>query len=291
MSHHVNPPSDDALDTIAYLARSENRVCLLDALSNRPYTRRDLVDATGVSSATVGRVLQELQSRGWAKRTQDGYMTTPTGTQVVDEFEPFIETIETIQHLGDAVDWIPTDELSIELYHFNDATVRRPERYDPAEVTDFFIKLLKETSSFHTLTHLVPIEAKEQLLLRGTRSGHLDVSVVVTEGLLNYLCDHPGHRNRWKNILEAGAHLSCYDERVPCNLFIFDDTLILGNSHSNSGHPYECLVSKNSTVLSWARELFDRYQGNSEDIDRDFFAAERAVPTDSRSEDESRLVD
>ena len=279
-------PSDtltgDTLEHAAYLARSENRVRILKTLSSGPYTRRDLVDATGVSSATVGRVLTELQSRGWAKRTQDGYVATPAGTRVTAEFEPFIGALETIQHLGDAVDWIPTDELDIGLHHFTDVTVRRPERYDPADITDFFVDVLQDVSSFRTLTHLVPIETKERIMLEGVRSGRLTVDCVMTVGLLDYLREHPEHRARWAELLDGGATASRYDAHIPCNLFILGDLVLLADSHSTSGHPYACLVSENPTIRSWAHELIDRYRGKADPIDVDMISEERSVATEKR---------
>lgn len=264
----MNQSRADALDDVAYLARSENRVRILNILSKQSYNRRDLVDETGVSSATAGRILTEFQSRGWAKRTQDGYVATPTGQQVTTEFEPIISSMEAIKHLGDAVEWIPSDELDIGLHEFSDVTVRRPERYDPAEITDFFTDLLKEVTSVHVLTHLVPIEAKETTMVDGLRTGRLTVvNHVITTDLLDYLRDHPAHQARWVDLISAGAAVYSYDGPIPCNLFILGETVILGNSHSTSGNPYACLVSNSPTIRSWARDLIDRYQEKADPID------------------------
>lgn len=291
MTNLSDPSTGDALEHIAYLARSENRVQILEALSKKPYNRRDLVDETGVSSATVGRVLTELQSHGWAERTQDGYVATPAGTQVTAEFEPFIGAMETIQHLGDAVGWIPTDELDIGLHHFSDVTVRRPERYDPADITDFFVDHLQDVSTFRTLTHLVPIEAKERIMLDGVRSGRLTIDLIITGELLDYLLEHPAHRGRWTDLLDAGATAYCYDARIPCNLFILGDLVILGDSHSNSGHPYACLVTENSTIRAWAHDLIDRYRVKADPIDVDTMTEEGAVLRENRSVGDRPSID
>lgn len=291
MTTRTNPSTEGALEAVAYLARSENRVRILEALSEEPYDRRDLVDETGVSSATAGRVLKELQSRGWAERTRDGYVATPAGTRVMDEFEPFIGAMETILHLGDAVEWIPRDELSIELRHFDDAAVRRPERYDPAEVTDFFVDLLRDATTFRALTHLVPIEAKETIMLEGLRAERLDVTLVVTGGLFEYLRDHPDHRVRWAALLEAGIDAFRYDDRIPCNLFVLDGTVILADSHSDSGHPYACLVSDDPTVLSWATDLIDRYRVRAERVDGRSLAGEDPVRAERPADEESTSIE
>lgn len=291
MANPSTPPPDDALEHIAYLARSENRVQILEALSREPYSRRDLVDDTGVSSATVGRVLTELQSLGWAERTREGYVTTPAGTQVIAEVEPFVGAMETIQYLGDAVGWIPTDELDIGLHHFSDVTVRRPERYDPADITDFFVDRLQDISSFRTLTHLVPIEAKERIMLDGVRSGRLTIDLVITGRLLDYLREHPDHRARWTELLEAGATAYQYDAPIPCNLFILGDLVVLADSHSNSGHPYACLVSEKPTIRAWAHDLIDRYRLKADPITVGTITEEKPEPTENRSVEDRPAVD
>lgn len=67
--------------------------------------------------------------------------------------------------------------------------------------------------------------------------------------------------------LEAGATVYGYGDRIPCNLFVLDETLILTDSHSTSGHPYTCLVSDNPTIRSWAHDLIDRYREKATPID------------------------
>lgn len=277
MDDRESQSSIDALEAIAYLTRSENRLQLLEALSRGPDYRRDLVDATDASSATVGRVLNELQSRGWAERTQDGYVTTPSGTQMVNEFQPFIGAIATIQKLDDTIGWIPTEELTIGLHHFEDATIRRADRNDPAEAAEFLMEQMEDTSTFRVLTHLVSIPAVEEMLRDGVQSGRMSFSVVTTDDVCEYLCSHPDHRSRWKEIVEGGAKIYRYDVRIPCNLWICDDVMLLSESHSDEGNPYDCLVVEDPSALSWGRELVTQYQRESISIGADFFKTETTM--------------
>lgn len=274
MNDRESESSIDPLEATAYLTRSENRLPILEALSRGPYSRRDLVDATDASTATVGRVLNELQSRGWAERTRDGYVTTPSGTQLVNEFQPFIGAVAAIEKLGDAVGWIPTETLTIGLHQFEDATVRRADRNDPAEAAEFLMELLAETSTFRVLTHLVSIPAVEELLRDGVHRGELSLLVVTTDDVCEYLRARPDHRSRWNEIAEAGADVYRYDARIPCNLWICDDIMLLADSHSDEGNPYDTLVLENPAVLAWARELVTQYRRDSESIDADFFTTE-----------------
>lgn len=53
----------EALEDIAYLLRSPNRVRILDALTRDPYSRRELGEQTGTSRTTLDRIVNELEER------------------------------------------------------------------------------------------------------------------------------------------------------------------------------------------------------------------------------------
>ena len=115
-----------ALESIAYLARSHNRVALLATLSTGAYTPSDLHDATGVARTTVGRIVNEFEEREWVERTSDGtYVTTPTGDQVAAEFTPFVESMAVVRKLGDKVAWVQEVDPPLDLHHLGEAVVRR----------------------------------------------------------------------------------------------------------------------------------------------------------------------
>jgi len=50
----------DAIEDVAYLVRSTNRVRILDALADDPRTRRALTEATGASRTTLDRIVNEF---------------------------------------------------------------------------------------------------------------------------------------------------------------------------------------------------------------------------------------
>ena len=57
----------DILETVAYLSRTENRIEVLEALAEQPRSSRALRQVTGVSKATVNRILNEFEERTWAR--------------------------------------------------------------------------------------------------------------------------------------------------------------------------------------------------------------------------------
>lgn len=260
---------DGALEDIAYLSRSVNRLEVLTALTEGPRTRRELEEVTGVSRATIGRIVNEFEERDWAERTTDGdYEVTPQGRHIATQFTPLAESFEAVRRLGEAVEWLPTDELSIGLHHFSDASVMRPENDDPMEVIDHFTDQIRNATEIRVLTHLAPPEPFGTSMRDGFATGRLDGTFVLTGELVEYLRARSARLERWRANVEAGADVYQYEGEIPCNLLVIDDTVFIKSSRSDSVKlSYaEPIVSENETVRSWADELIDTYRDEATPI-------------------------
>lgn len=234
--------------------------------------------ATDVSRTTLGRILNELDERGWAERTADGdYVATPMGQLVAAEFTPLVESMRTVRELGEAAAVLPIDELSIGLRQFSDGTVRRPEPNDPMAPAAFLTDLLRGTSELHCLVRLAPPLAFERRMRDAVADGRLHTEHVVTEGELAYLRDHPERLRRWRAYLEAGANVYRYDGTIPCNLFVFDETVVIGKTHPDGGG---CVFieTEREAVRSWAHELIETYRTEAEPVDAEVFTEEPSMP-------------
>lgn len=266
---------EDAMEDVAYLSRSGSRIRILDALTTDPCTRGELTETTGIARTTVGRIINELEERGWARRTTDGeYETTPTGSYIFSEFTPFVESVRAIRNLGDLTAWLPTDEVPIDLRHFTDATVRRPDPADPMSTISDFNARLDGVSEFQCLVGIAPPVPFERAMVDGVENRGLDTKHVITDEELNYLLEHPDRLTRWRAYLRAGANVYRYDGQIPCNLFVFDDTLIISNSKSDVGETHVGIESENREILSWAREVIDGYCRDAEALDGTVFTTD-----------------
>lgn len=127
-------PPEDTIDDIAYLTGSKTRVWILAILSAESSTRGQLEDATEIPRTTIDRAVNELENRRWVSRTPDGtYSATPVGERIATESGHFIATIKTIRNLGEAVSWLPHDELTIGLRHLRgDCLAAQTERHERA---------------------------------------------------------------------------------------------------------------------------------------------------------------
>lgn len=264
-----------ALEDVAYLARSANRVKILGALTDRSATRRELAEATDTSRTTLDRIVNELEDRGWAERTPDGtYTATPQGTQLQRQFEPFLDSVVAVRNLGDAVEWLPTEELTVGLEQFADATVQRPERGDPVETVDLMVGMVEAATRFRALTHLVPPEPLSDAILEGVESGRLTAEGVLTSDSVDFLRGTPNRRERWAAIVAAGTGLYEYDGELPCNLWIVDEAVLIKKSRPGSfaeayGVP---IVSRDEAVRAWANDLVDTYRARATRLEPASFA-------------------
>jgi predicted transcriptional regulator len=265
---------EGVLDDIAYISRSESRVTILDAIAAEPYSRSELEEMTGIARTTVGRIINAFEERGWARRTSDGaYTATPPGERMLAEFKPFVQSVQVIRDLGELVAWLPIDEVAINLRHFADVTIHRPDPADPMSTVEEFTRRLDGTTEFQCLVRIAPPIPFEQKMRDGVVDRDMATKHVITNEEFNYLLDFPERVARWREYLEAGANVYRYDGGIPCNIFVFDDTVIITNTNSEFGDPHVGIESGNEEVLSWAQRVIETYRREAERLDSTAFSA------------------
>ncbi|NHN47975.1 helix-turn-helix domain-containing protein [Halostella sp. JP-L12] len=266
---------EEALSDVAFLARSVNRIRVLGTLSREAYPPRELTERTETSRSTLRRILSELEDRGWAKRNSDGdYGATVTGKLVVEELAPFVRTMETIRRLDDVVTWLPLEEIPLE--HFSDATLIGQSPNNPLAPASFLTERLQGASEFQCLVRLAPPVAFEIRMRDAVVDGRLTTEHVITRGELDTLRDHPERLPRWREYINAGANVYVYDGDIPCNVFVFDETVVLGKR----GHPF--VKSEREAVRNWAIEKIESYREGADRLHPDTFVANSTVAQEER---------
>lgn len=272
----------DALEDIAYLARSENRVKVLEALSMRAFPRRELGERTETSRTTLGRILNEFEDRGWAERTPDGnYVATSAGEHLAAQFGPLVGSVETLRMFEDVIGLVPVDELAIGpssgvtigLHHFSDASVRRPEGNQPLNVSSYLTELVREATTFSSLCFVAAPKSMNDALREGIRSGRLTHEGVYAGGLVDHLREHPAKGPLPEDLEANNLRLYRYREHIPCQLFVFDETVVIENSQADGIESGTFLETRNETVRAWALEVIDRYIEESEIVHPEDFSA------------------
>lgn len=251
------------LEGIAFLARSQNRVRVLQTMAEGTQGRQELREELEISRTTFSRVLNEFENRGLIRRTEHGYTTTPAADAILAKFVPLLETMEGIQNLGEAIEWLPAPAYSVDVRHFRDADITTSSVENPAEPFDRGLEVIRAGDTYRGLTSTaIPRYVNE--LVERHRRGHLDFDGVIQARFLETLRDEPTRAARWHDIAEE-ERTWIYDGRIPINMHIVDDRVMiwLGERHDDGLDVKGILESENPSVLSWAESLYEEYRRES----------------------------
>jgi predicted transcriptional regulator len=210
-----------------------------------------------------------MVERGWVERTLDGeYVLTATGERVAAETDRYLESMRAIRTLGDAVAWLPSDELTVGLRHFSDATVRRPEPNAVSAPSTVVTEQLREATEFACLVNTAPSLGFERAMIDGVVEKRLTTTHVITDAELDVLRRDPNRAARWRTYVEAGADLYCHNGPIPCNLLVIDETVFVLDRRPEV---LEGIESTNVVVREWAVDLITDYREDAEQLDASAF--------------------
>lgn len=248
-----------ALDDASFLARSEHRVTVLALLTEGGKTRSEVREATGISQATLGRVLEDFVDRGWAKTEGRTYALTPFGTVLAEEFGSLLDTIESMQRIEDVARWLPED--APDPRHFADATVVLPTTGNVLAHIERSQQMLDEARNVKVVSSSVFPDAIRAHADRNWDGVRYESSVGVIGGdALDVLLADPELARLAKALfLETGlGEVYRYDGPIDCMFGIADGTVLIAPLDENDV-PRAHVDSSNPVVVEWAEAKFQRY--------------------------------
>lgn len=253
------------LEAIAFLARSDNRVQVLRALADEARTRQHLREELPVSRTTLARILNEFEERDWVARNGREYATTPAADAILARFVPLLETVEGIQNLGEAIDWLPPPARAVEFRHFRDADIMRATTENPAEPYDRGLELIRGTETYRGLNS-TSIPRYVDALRDWYVEGSLESEAVIGASHLETLREDPARAAPWHDIAED---VWVYDGRVPIDMHVLDEVVLiwLAESREDGVEIHGILECENPAVLSWANSLYEEYRAQAEPLD------------------------
>ncbi|WP_152042463.1 helix-turn-helix transcriptional regulator [Salinigranum salinum] len=160
------------VEEIEFLARSDHRVNALGALAAGPQSRDDLRTVTGASNATVGRLLNEFDSRTWIKRVGRRYELTLLGELIAEGFFDLVERFETERRIRDVWQWIPFDQMGIDIECLSDATVTQATENNPLAVMSRVREFERRTTETQCFADYFPepcIDTRSAAIAAGTQ--------------------------------------------------------------------------------------------------------------------------
>jgi len=254
------------LAEVEFLARSANRVTVLDALTEGPVDRYELEETTGVTRATLGRVLDDFRERGWVREEDRTYEATQLGAYVVREFTTLLERFEPVPALNEVAEWFPEAGFEFDLGRLVGATVVRPSRSDALAPTTHIADRLRSAERVRLVTYSV-LPSVMKACWVGTVEGSLQLESVLDRGALDGIVTDPRLADDVLGMVETGqVEVVWYDGTIPSTVFVVDDVVLLCLS-GGDGAPHAVIESDDETVREWAEATIDDYRREGERID------------------------
>lgn len=267
--------SSTPLDDVAFLARSAHRVEVLRTLASGPLTRPDIHDVTGISQPTLGRILESFAERNWVERDGRDYALTPFGDLVFAEFDGLLDTVDTVQQLGDVVRDLPTDEMDFDVREFADATVTTPTTGDAfshvRRITEVFwggddVRLLGATVAPGT-------QEEHDRRWREFLEGDARYDSVISVATMEQTMTDPRWASRFRDAFETGrVCIHLYDGPISLMLVVADGTAVLAPLDED-GIPTAAIETENETILAWVEDRIDEHRDRATEVTLDDFPA------------------
>lgn len=162
-------------EQVRFLATSQNRVSLLDALDDGPLQPAELVERLSLSRSATQRNLRELTDRGWVRRVDGGYICTVGGRLVLGAYNELTTTVRLVSEYGQSLEPLSDAGLSLSPAVLDDATVVMATRNDPHAPLRHYVERIRDVDleRFRGITPVVsPLfnDAHQSLLAGGVEA-------------------------------------------------------------------------------------------------------------------------
>lgn len=263
MASHTNEhrpsaiTSTEAFEQLSFLARSPNRVSVLEALNRRPRSRNELLSLIDTSRPTLVRVLSDFESYGWIERTDSEYTTTPVGSAVAEAFSRALETVSTVDRLRGLLTSVPDDVLTVDVEAFSDATVTTAAPGVPFRPVQRLVELADASTTFREFNRS-SIGCLCDTELSGLLSGDGRVTVVYGSAVVESLVTSSD--NWFGEAIRTGRVDVFVHDDLPFGLSLFDDRVALAGYDETTGAPTTLVDTDAVEVRRWAEAVYETYR-------------------------------
>jgi predicted transcriptional regulator len=263
------------LDTIEYLARSDHRVEVLEAICTAPRTREDIRDMTNASRVTAGRIIADLEERDWIVRSGKEYEATTSGRFVAREFTRLMGNLEAYATLPPVVEWFPEGQPAFDLCRLDDATVTTADEGDLIAPIRRGLKHIERADHLKIVGNGISHEFAEAIR-DAVESGQTNTMVGPPE-MVDAVRDDPDLRADVRAILESDrATLFQYEggDDLPVIQVSGDSVALCSGDHR------AMLETDDDAVHDWATSYFESLRSQAIPVSAEAFMGEAAVQDD-----------
>lgn len=274
----------DVVEDIEFIARSTNRVQLLETLRDRgAATRVELRASLSASRTTVTRNLDALEERDWVRHEDGAYALAPGVDAIVDGFLDLEETLSVVDHLQPFLRWTTRDAFDVDLEHLGDAEITVAEPGNPLAMVNAHVARVREAERMTLALPVAGLHSYE-ILHEKVLDGDVTVDSVVTDGVAASMTTDSEFAPLTADLLAADGfemHRTATD--IPFFVGILDDVVQVGVDEA--GEPRALLETENDAVRDWAREKLATLKRSAEPVGVDAVSTDARTPSaDSSSE-------
>lgn len=251
---------------VAYLARSEHRVPALVALAERPRSRSELCELTGVSSSTIRRTLGEFEARAWVRKEGYRYETTPLGGAVATWMDDLIERVELERRLRDVWHRLPDAVIDVTMAQGSAVTVTVADPDAPYRPVQRFESLLRTTDELRFCRPEVALMDPCFDLLYRQVTGGVDVALIDRPSCHAYFAST--YPERGAALLEReNFTIRSHDDLPAYGVGLLDDRVVISCYEPDSGAVQALIDTDVSAVREWAEETYASYDADARPAD------------------------
>ncbi|WP_411965282.1 helix-turn-helix transcriptional regulator [Haloferax sp. YSMS24] len=245
----------DPFATVAFLAGSPNRIAVLQSLVERgPAVRSDIVDDVGVSSVTVGRILDDFSARGWADRNGPSYQVSPVGEIICEEFGLLLKTAESMDHLSRVQPWLPAD-FTIDVRNLATARITVPTWSDSVAPVRRAAELCRGLERLRVAASGIAPDVIKGIRNAAVEDG-ADVEFVATTTALDVVYGDATMRRWFSEIVTSGGQV--YEHPDHSYLMATMDEMVVIGMNDEMGVPRGLVESADQEVFEWVESRIDR---------------------------------
>jgi len=262
-----------AIESVAFLARSEHRLHVLNLLADGARSREELAKQLDTTRVTLSRILRDLEDRGFIQQrnTDSEYELSTFGKLVHRDFSRLLDTVSVGQTFPKLISRLPTDWFDFDLQCLVDANHVHGKSADPLAAARVVANAMTDGSSCKALVGTftsLPMHALEEDVRDG---GDTDACVVFDSDVTETMLEDQSLRGKWQEI-EGVTNSTIYyslDERVPCTVDLIDNERVFFTVDREQETGFDIISCSHSDVVAWADRVISEH-------------CDRAVPLSNR---------
>ncbi|WP_117594517.1 helix-turn-helix transcriptional regulator [Haloprofundus halophilus] len=258
--------TDSAIGDIAYLARSAHRIPTLVALTERPRSRSELCEQTGVSPSTIRRTLRQFEYRSWVRKEGYRYVATRLGEAIAAGMEDLTSLVETERKLRDVWHWLPDEVTEFPTETWAELTVTLPEPDSPYRPVRRFESLLRQTNEVRYLRPEVALMEPCFDSLFSLIDAGVEITLIDRPSCHAYFVATYPQRSSEMQRRDNFTVLE-HDELPECGVGLLDDRVTISCYERDSGSVRALVEADAPVIREWAELTYASFEADARPVE------------------------